>query len=153
MAQVRYHPVSGVFSTPPSGGYFYKHPTNLDGRCHQSSQDAVVVNTSALYSHRVILGTRNPDGADHMVGRGWCQHRSATCCLEICLMPMRCRPVMYMSSVRRHQISRCQSGGLVPRVNTALTVGATHRDVRCGTLWSTGRSTSYLGCSRDGVKR
>jgi hypothetical protein len=84
---LRTTPKMGVFDPPFRGGVFTGFtviPRILDARPPIFTRVAQVVNTTRRSNRRVILGTRNPDGADHMVGRGWCQHRSATCCLEIC---------------------------------------------------------------------
>jgi hypothetical protein len=70
---LRTTPKMGVFDPPSGGGVFTGFtviPRILDDRPPIFTRVAQVVNTTRRSNPGSSCGTRNPDGADHMVGRG-----------------------------------------------------------------------------------
>ena len=67
-------PPKWVFSTPHSGGGVFTRFTDIRGHLMDDATNlhrvAQVVNTTRRSNPGSSCGTRNPDGADHMVGRG-----------------------------------------------------------------------------------
>jgi len=71
---------------------------------------AQVVNTTRRSNPGSSSGPAIPTELTTWSGEADVNIDPATCCLGRCLMSTRCRPVMNMSSVRRHPISRWNSG-------------------------------------------
>ena len=103
-------PPKWVFSTPHPEGVFSTRFTDIRGHLMDDATNlhrvAQVVNTTRRSNPGSSSGPAIPTELTTWSGEADVNIDPATYCLGRCLMSTRCRPVMNMSSVRRHQISR-----------------------------------------------